>query len=266
MHSVHNIFIFISASLAVFTSAAPSRLSESIAVPGAASVPGNPSGIPFTTDATQKSTLSKLDQRNSDPGNIHDVPAVPYFFASPLNGVSTDATTLVNERDTQPSQSLVVILQGVEADLTNILQKTTAIIDVHADVDIAVFTPIIDDIIGIFARAIVNVKALADLPLSVVLAVSGKVATVVDVAGIIHRILALVGTILVLITRAVGAARLDVIQPAIAGLGDVLAELLSIVIDVVNDLLPVLVPLLIDIVSILRQDNLGPVLDVLKIV
>jgi hypothetical protein len=260
MHSVHSIFILISASLAAFTSATPLGLSEAIAVPGAPSIPGSPLGVPFATDATQK---PKLGQRNSASGKIHDPPAVPDVSASPLNGASTDTATLVDKRDTQ---SLVVILQGVEADLTIILQKTSAIIDVQANVDVAVFTPILGDLNGIFARAVVNVKALTDLPPSVILAVSGKVSTVVDVAGIVHRVLALVGAILVLIIRAVGAAKLDVIQPAIAGLSDVLAELLSIIIDIVDGLLRALVPLLVDVVSILRQDNLGPILDVLKFV
>jgi hypothetical protein len=246
MFSIKNAFVFATLALAGFAAAAPvsdGPLPSSPALPALPALPAFPA-LPIPSVAPPSPRDATLDTLE-----FVDFPTLPN-----LGGRDTPVD------DT--SNSLVVILQTLEADLTSLSARLH---DVVSDVDISVFIAILQDLEGILTEAVADVKTLVGLSLDVVLAVEGKVWSIIDLAHLLATVLSLVGTILVVVVQTVGAARDNLIQPLVASIGDILADLLTTIFTIVAGLLPTLSPLLGTVVQLLQELQLTAVLGVLHV-
>jgi hypothetical protein len=275
MPSLRTAFLFAATTLVAFTSAAPVGAPALPNVPTVPSTPLDGVTLPAPRDApalpnvpsVPSTPLDGVAQGVSLPAArdapaLPGVPTVPSVPADSLSPVTDNVA--VHPRHTHTAaDSLIVILQDLLTDVSGLLEKLQGIVTVNVDADALV--GVLEELVSILLGAVDAVKALVGLELSVILTLAGRVLAIVDVARLLHDILAIIVAIVVLVLQAVGATRLHVLEPTLSSLGVVLAELLSIVLGLVGGLLPALVPLLVDIVPVLQEVNLTAVLTVLQI-
>lgn len=276
MPSLRTAFLFAATTLVAFTSAAPVGAP---ALPNVPTLPNTPLdgaaqgvSLPAPRDAPTLPNLSSVPSNPLDgvaPGvslpaardapALPGVPTTPSVPADPLGPVTDNVA--VGPR--HATYSLIVVLEDLLTDVSALLEKLQGVVSVEVNADVLVSA--LEELVAILLKAVDAVKALVGLELSVILTFAGKVLAIVDVARLLHDILAIVVAIVVLVLQAVGAAQLYVLEPTLTSLGVVLAELLSVVLGLVSGLLPALVPLLVEVVPVLQEVKLTAVLAVLQI-
>ncbi|KAG5642073.1 hypothetical protein DXG03_003651, partial [Asterophora parasitica] len=108
------------------------------------------------------------------------------------------------------------------------------------------------------------VKAIANHPVEFVLALGGRVLSLVDVCHLIIAVLSLLGAILSCVLRIVGSASFHIVFPLITAVGVVLAELLCVIFTLVDGLYVILHPFLQPIITICIILKLDVVVEVLN--
>jgi len=258
MPSLRTIFLVATAALASFAYAAPVGPSpfpgDSMSAPaGDASSPlpeGPPKGPWPSHDEAEKPSTNVLDD-------------AMHLIGDAIDG--TIKSTLGHGKRGEPKpepDSLPVILLALEAKLQDISKRLIDLVGEKTNCDVEIVSPILKELHSILLAVVASLTALIGLPLKVVLALSGKILTTLDIANLLCKVLTLLTSILVLVVKAVG---LGAATPLITLIAGVVAQILTVVLKLVVDLLPVLVPLLKEVIAILIKLKLGAILTVLKV-
>ncbi|KAF5381733.1 hypothetical protein D9615_005394 [Tricholomella constricta] len=196
-------------------------------------------------------------------GGIHDV-NIEDNEVTGIDYKRSELAALIDRRHDGELPSLCEVLVDVEAKLTGVSDKLTAIVTAKVAVEVEVVVGIIAEVKTILAGAVIEVKAIVGHPIEFVLSLGGKVLAIADVCQLLVTVLSLLCAILSCILRIAGTASLEIVFPLIASVGLVLAELLCVIFTLVDGLYIALHPFLGPIIQICLTLKLDAVVEVLQ--
>ncbi|KAK7440040.1 hypothetical protein VKT23_017291 [Stygiomarasmius scandens] len=148
-------------------------------------------------------------------------------------------------------KSLPDIITGVTVEITPLIDELKSLSAV--DCTIEKITPIVDEMKVILSGAIVDVKALVGVSLSVVLTTANGVLSLIDLCNLIATLYTLIFGAFGIVLKLVATVEYNGVCGIFAEVGFLLATLLHLIISIVGGILFILQPLLTVCLSVIVQ-------------